>query len=711
MKDLERKILKKPDPGFYHPQLWNFESDQAVLVIGVDWSVHCFGSFMASDELCVNTIRCLAADAVHAANSGHTGAPLGLAAVGHVLWSRFLNFDTAWLNRDRFVLSGGHASALLYSLIHLRDQSIISLDDLRRFRQFGSKCAGHPERHLVAGIDATTGPLGQGIANAVGLSMTARYLGARYNKPNYPLFDHKVYAFCGDGDLQEGIASEAASFAGTQKLSNLVVVWDDNGITICGKTDLAFTEDVGARFRSYGWEVITVADGNKGYDEIGSAIERANAVSDRPVLIDLHTTIGFGCELAGSNKVHGVPLSAPQLKSLKEGFGFDGSKTFSVEAKVYEVYAGVRSRTEGKIAAWKGLYEGYAKAFPKEYAELEGLQAGDFKLEAFRGFMPSANDKVLATRQASGICLNALAPNCPGLLGGTADLTPSTNTALAGETLMNAGNPGGRYIEFGIREHAMLGIANGIQFYGFRGLVPFVSTFFVFVQYLLPSLRISALDGLRILLVMTHDSIGVGEDGPTHQNVENFSIIRAVPGVLLLRPADLVETSGCYTAAFVGKSRPAVLCFSRQSTPNIAGSSVEGTLRGGYVVKAAADAKLVLIGTGTELAIAVGAAEKLGVPVQIVSMPCQELFDEQPIEYRRQVLLSGVPIVSVEAGISYGWQKYSHKHLGIDRFGMSAPAPQIYDAVGLTVDKVAASCQKVLEFFKGKPVPNLLDLP
>lgn len=665
---------------------------------------------MTSDELCVNTIRCLAMDTVHKANSGHSGAPLGLAPAAHVLWSRFLEFQPGWLNRDRFVLSGGHGSALLYSMFHIHTRNL-TLDDLKAFRQLDSKCAGHPERELIDGIEVTTGPLGQGVANAVGLALTEKYCAARYNRPEYELFNHKVYAFCGDGDLMEGIAYEAVALAGCQELDNLVLCWDDNRITICGSTDLAWKENVPDRFKACGWEVITVADANKNYEEIATAIDKARQVKGKPTLVVLKTTIGYGSDLAGSAKCHGTPLNGEQLANLKKAFGFDPEKSFYVPPEVYAFYDKVRERTQQKVDAWNKLYEGYKTAFPKEYAEIESLKKGEFKVEDFKKFMPMSNDKPLATRQTSGVCLNAINKNIPGLIGGSADLTPSTNTALAGEEVMSPQHRGGKYLEYGIREHAMMAIANAIQCYGLPGLVPFVSTFFVFVQYFLPSLRLAALEKLRVICVMTHDGIGVGEDGPTHQNVENFAVCRALPHCLLLRPADMIETSACYTAAFTGPSRPAVLCLSRQTTPPIQGANFDGALKGGYIVKAVENPKLVVVGTGTELAIAMDAAAKLSFPVQIVSMPCMDIFDEQPLEYKKSVFPKGVPVVSVEAGVKQGWEKYSHKHLGMTDFGMSAPAPKIYERVGLTAPAIAAECEKVVKFFEGRQVPDLLDMP
>lgn len=586
------------------------------------------------------------------------------------------------------------------------------MDDLKNFRKIGSKCAGHPERGMAEGIEVTTGPLGQGVANAVGLALVQKYMAARYNKPEYDLFNHKVYAFCGDGDLMEGVAYEAVSFAGTQKLDNLILCYDDNNITICGSTDLAFTENVPERFRACNWEVITVSNANEDYEEIARAFEAAKKVTGKPVLIVLKTTIGYASAYAGTSKIHGMPLNKQDLAALKQKLGMDPEKFFYVPDEVYDLYDSVREKVQQKANAWHRLYDNYKTAYPSEWAELESLQKGDFTVENFKSFMPLTDEKVAATRVLSGVVLNVLNNNIPGLIGGSADLTPSTNTALAGENIMSPECRGGKYIEYGIREHSMMAIANAIQCYGLPGLVPYVSTFFVFIQYLLPSLRLAALQKLRVLLVMTHDGIGVGEDGPTHQNVENFSMIRSLPDCRLMRPADLIECSACYTAAMTGPSCPSVLCFSRQGTPAIEGASWEGALKGGYIVKAAENPKAVIVATGTEVGLAVEAAAKIPFPVQVVSMPCTNIFDEQSFEYKRSVFPEGVPVISVEAGVKDCWVgKYSHKHIGTVGYGHSGPSSQVYELFGITTTNIISETEKVVAFYEGRSVPDFIDLP
>ena len=670
---------------------------------------------MELDQLAINTIRLLAMDAIHKAKSGHSGAPLGLAPTGHILWSKFLNFEPNWLNRDRFILSCGHASALLYSLLHIQSHGkIISMDELKQFRQFGSRTAGHPEHHLIPEIEATTGALGQGLSNAVGIAAAAAHIAGLFNKPDCQIFTHKTYCICSDGDLMEGITNEACSWAGTQKLSNLIALWDNNHVTISGHTDIAFTEDVPARYRALGWNVIIVDNADTDIAAITSAIEAAQKETEKPTLISLHTTIGYGSALADSPKVHGTPLSDDHLAKLKTSFGFNPEEFFHVSEEVYSLYDKVTSRIHSKVVEWEQLYKQYSEKYPEDYAKLQTIISGDFKIEDFKQFMPLTGDKGAATRVSSGLALNAIAQHVPGLFGGSADLTPSNNTSLNGDKMFSPEHREGRYIEFGIREHAMQAIANGIQFYGMKGLIPFTATFFVFIQYLLPSLRIAALEGLRELLILTHDSIGLGEDGATHQNVENFPLVRAIPNVHLMRPADLIEVSACYSLALCGPSLPTVLALSRQGTPPIPGSSFDGTLKGAYIIKKVENPDLVIIGTGTELNLALKAAEiveKSGKKVQVVSMPCMDVFEEQSFDYKRVVLPKNVPVLSVEANVHFGWERYSHKHCGVEEFGTSAPAPKIYEHFGLVPDKVAEKAQGLIEFYKSHPIPELVERP
>ena len=661
---------------------------------------------MEIDNLCVNTIRTLAMDTVHKANSGHSGAPLGLAPAAHIIWSKFLQFQPNWINRDRFVLSPGHASSLIYSLLHLHSGAV-SIEDLKQFRQYGSKTAGHPEKHLIPELETTTGPLGQGISNAIGLSIAAKHMGARFNKPEFPIFDHKVFCIASDGDMMEGVQCEAASFAGHQKLDNLIVLYDDNHITISGRTDLAFTEDVPMRYRSYGWHTITVQNADTDLIGIQKAIDEALLIKNQPVLISLKTTIGYGSELADSSKVHGTPLNKDQLANLKKKFGFNPEQFFHVPQEVYQFYENVKINTTKKIEQWNSLYQKYSEVYPELYQELQQILNPNYSIEEFKKFLPLTNDKPLATRVAGGIVLNHIAKNLPGLIGGSADLTPSNNTALDGSKIFQHNCPEGRYFEFGIREHGMMAIANGISFYGLPGLIPFIATFFVFIGYGFGALRVAALEKLRQILVMTHDSIGVGEDGATHQPVETFAQVRALPNTLLMRPADLVEVSAMYASAICGPHRPAVIALSRQNSPPVPGINFDGAIKGGYIVKKVENPKVILIGTGTELKLAYDSAEKLGISANIVSMPCVELFEEQSLEYKLEVLPKGIPIISIEAGLSFGWDKYSHAHIGIETFGLSAPGNKVYEHFELVPEKVALKISKVLDFYKDQPIPIL----
>ena len=662
------------------------------------------------DSLCTNAIRVLAMDMVHKANSGHSGAPLGLAPAAHILWSKFYEFCPNWINRDRFVLSCGHASALYYAMLHIHS-NIVSIDDIKQFRQYKSKTPGHPEHHIVPEIEVTTGPLGQGFANSVGLSVASQYIAARFNKPGFELFNHKIWCFSSDGDMMEGISSEAASFAGHQKLNNLIVFYDSNHITINGRTDITFTEDVPMRFRSYGWHTLIVENGNEDFKGIENAIEEALKVKDKPVLIVLKTIIGFGSSIANTSKVHGTPLNDEQLADLKKKFGFNPEESFKVPQQVYDHYKTVRERISKKVEAWNKMFKEYQTKYPEDYKVLKGIIEGNFSYEEFSKFIPKIDEKNVGTRVTSGIALNIVAQNVPGLIGGSADLTPSNNTALSGEKAFQPNQRDGRYIEFGIREHAMQSISNVIQFYGFKGLVPFTATFLVFYQYLLPAIRVAALEKLREIMIFTHDSIGVGEDGPTHQPVESVVQLRTQIGINVFRPACQMEVNACYTQAFCGPSKPSVFILSRQNAPPLPGSSYEGTLKGAYIIKKVDNPKLIFVATGTEVSLALQAAELLKFPVQVVSMPCMNIYDEQPTDYKRKLFPKGVPIISIEAGTSFSWQKYSHIHLGVNTYGLSAPCKKVYEHFGLVPDKVAEKAQIVVDYYKDHQVPELIERP
>ncbi|KAI8318709.1 transketolase [Martensiomyces pterosporus] len=673
-----------------------------------------------TDQLSIDTIRVVAADMVQAANSGHPGAPMGCAPMAHVLFTRFINANprhSKWLNRDRFVLSNGHGCALHYVLLHLMGYKL-SLDDLKNFRQLGSKTPGHPENTHTDGIEVTTGPLGQGISNAVGLAIAERHLAATFNKPGFPVIDNTVYAIAGDGCLQEGVASEASSLAGHLELGNLIVLYDSNGIQIDGSTKLGFTEDVLKRYEAYGWHTLEVADGDNDLEGLTRAIEAAKAVKDKPTIIKVTTTIGFGAAKAGTAGVHGAPLGAEGLAAVKSRFGFNPEESFVVPDAVTKFYAERAAHGAQLEEEWNQLLVKYAQEYPDLHADLvrriEGRLPENWE-SALPRFTPE--DKPVATRKLSEGVINAIAPILPELIGGSADLTGSNLTRWKGAEdfqpeSTNLGSYAGRYLRFGVREHGMAAISNGIAAYGAN--IPFASTFLNFISYAAGASRLSALSEFRVLYIMTHDSIGLGEDGPTHQPIETFAMLRATPNYLNFRPADGNEVSGAYYAALTHATRPSVLSLTRQNLPHLEGSSVENTLKGGYHLKtygSASTPDLLIVGTGSETSIAVGAAkllaEKEGLTVKVVSMPCLELFNEQPEPYRHEVLTPGVPSVSVEALSTFGWHKYVHHPIGIDTFGASGPYQQLYEKFGLTPEVISQKALKVVEYYKSHAVPTL----
>ena len=662
------------------------------------------------DTLCTNSIRLLSLDMVSKAKSGHPGAPLGLAPATHVLWSKFLQFEPNWINRDRFVLSCGHASALYYSLLHVYS-NILSLEDLKHFRQYDSKTPGHPEHSVIPEIEVTTGPLGQGITNAVGLALTEQFLAAKFNKPDIKLFTHRVWCIASDGDMMEGISSEAASFAGHQQLNNLVVFYDSNHITIDGKTDITFTDDVAQRFKSYGWATIDVKNADENFKEISNAIRSSIKDQIQPVLIILHTTIGYGSVLANTSKAHGSPFNDDQLIAIKKKFGFNPEDHFKVPQEVYNYYRQVHEKNVNIVQEWNKQYEEYQRKYESDYKVLKSLIEVNFTYENFDTFIPKVDKSSTATRMTSNATLNIVAQHVPGLIGGSADLSSSNGTVLRGEKVFQPDQRDGRYIEFGIREHGMQAIANGIAYYGFKGLVPFTATFLVFYQYFLPAIRVAALEKLRVLMILSHDSIGVGEDGPTHQPVECLSQLRAQIGINVFRPACEMEMNACYTEVFCGPSKPSAIIVSRQNTPPIPGSSFEGTLKGAYIVKKADNPKLIMVATGTEVNLALKTAETLKYPVTVISMPCMNLYDQQPIEYKRSLFPLGVPVISVEAASSFSWPKYSHLHIGVETFGISAPAAKVYEHFGLIPSKIAEKANHVVEYYTTHQVPDLVERP
>ncbi len=676
------------------------------------------------DELCVNSIRFLSIDAVEKADSGHPGMPMGAAPMAYVLWTRFLKHnpaDPAWFDRDRFVLSAGHGSMLLYSLLYLTGYDL-PLDELARFRQWGSRTPGHPERGLAPGVEVTTGPLGQGFANGMGMAITEAYLAARYNRPGFPIIDHYTYAIVSDGDLMEGVASEAASLAGHLKLGKLISLYDDNHVTLAAGTPLSFSEDRAARFEAYGWHTQMVEDGND-LREIEGAISEAQKRLDRPHLILVHTHLGYGSpHKQDTFGAHGSPLGADEAAATKKNLHWPEDKPLSVPASALERFREALGRGAELQARWKSLFAAYAKAFPEPAAELERLMKGELP-QGWESSIPrfAAQPKGMATRVASGKILAALASRLPELIGGSADLNPSTHTALAGlgdfesplapqsDTQGSAGGGwgyAGRNIHFGVREHGMGAIVNGMAAHG--GTLPFGSTFLIFSDYMRPPLRLAALMELHVIHIFTHDSIGLGEDGPTHQPVEQLLGLRSVPGLILLRPADANETAASWKIAVERRGHPVALALSRQNLPILEleryPAIPQGVSRGGYVLADSPEAKrlrLILVATGSEVHLALAAREQLtgsGVGARVVSLPCWSIFEEQTPEYRSAVLPPGVPILAIEAGVSLGWKPYIGQGvevIGVDRFGASAPGDTVMKEYGLSVDNV---CRKALSF-------------
>ena len=653
------------------------------------------------DELCINSIRFLSIDAVQKANSGHPGAPMGAAPMAYALWDRFLKHnpaDTSWPDRDRFILSAGHASMLIYSLLHLTGYPV-TLDDIREFRQWESRTPGHPEYGLTPGVEVTTGPLGQGFANGVGMAYAERLLAERYNRPGHEIIDHYVYGICSDGDLMEGVASEAASFAGTYKLGKLIYLYDDNGISIEGDTDVTFLEDVGARFRAYGWHVVGPIDGMD-LPSVEAALREAQAERERPSLIVAQTTIGYGSpNKANTGGVHGAPLGTDEVTLTRETLGWP-YEPFIVPQEALDHMRLALDRGADAQADWERRFTEYRAAYPAEAAQLEADLNGDLP-EGWAdglGDLFANEEKPLATREAGGRVMNAIAERLHTLVGGSADLAPSNNTMLREYVNTDGEKVAPHNMHFGVREHAMGSIAGGMALHG--GVIPYTGTFLIFSDYMRPPMRLAALMGLRVIYVFTHDSIGLGEDGPTHQAVEQLIGLRCVPNMVVLRPAEATETAVAWRAAIERKTGPTVLVFTRQGLPVLDRSvypSAEGVLRGAYVLwDSSEDPEVILIGTGSEVQIALDAGRSLaeeGIAARVVSMPSWELFDAQPKEYRDAVLPPAVSArVSVEAGRTIGWERYAGVDgisIGVDTFGASAPYQRIYQEYGLTAERVA----------------------
>ena len=663
------------------------------------------------EQLCIDTVRVLSADAVQKANSGHPGTPMATAPMGHLLWGKFMRYnpkDPHWPNRDRFVLSAGHACMLQYSFLYLTGYDL-SLEDIKNFRQLHSKTPGHPEYGLTPGIEVTTGPLGQGFANGIGLAIAQRHLAARFNKPGFDLFNYTVYAICSDGDMMEGISGEAASIAGHLGLGNIVYLYDDNHITIEGNTNITFQEDVGLRFEAYGWHVQAVEDGND-IAAISRAMEAAKQETTRPSLIRVRTHIAYG----SPNKVdtagaHGSPLGADEVKLVKKFFGFDPEESFVVPGKVLEYYRAAGEKGVGMQQEWAALFETYKKQFPElalgyEMSLQDKLPTGwEKKIPSFR--VSDGKDGKLSTRVASGKVLNAIAGSLPGLLGGAADLAPSTETNLKDFESFGPDDPAGRNFHFGIREHSMGAILNGMAVT--KGLTPYGATFLIFSDYMRPPIRLAAIMKIRPIFIYTHDSIGLGEDGTTHQPVEQLASLRSIPNILVLRPADANETAQAWKTALLHTGGPVVLVLTRQNIAILEAGSYKSSgdlSKGAYILSEPERApELILIATGSEVELVLQAQQKLkenGIAARVVSMPSWELFEKQDDNYKQRVFPKGLKKrLAVEAASPMGWHKYITDEgdvLGMVRFGESAPAADLYKEFGFTVANVVAKAKALL---------------
>ena len=675
------------------------------------------------DQQCINTLRFLSVDMVQKAESGHPGLPLGAAAMAYVLWTKHMKFhpaDPHWADRDRFVLSAGHGSALLYSLLFATGYDV-SLDDIKQFRQWGSKTPGHPEYGHTPGVEVTTGPLGQGMANAVGMALGEAQLAATYNRKGHAIIDHHTFAIVSDGDLMEGVASEAASLAGHLKLGKLICLYDDNYVTLSAGTDMTFSEDRAARFDAYGWQTIHIDDGND-VDAIHAALRAAREDTSRPSLILVRTHIGFGSPEQDSYKAHGSPLGVEDVKKTKQNLGWPVEPEFLVPEPALAHMREAQDRGAKAQSGWNDRMKAYASAFPELATELQARLRGELP-QGWDADIPAfpADAKGMATRVAGGKVMNAFAGKLPALCGGSADLDPSTHTALKGlgdfnpPTTPNEDTEGsdgggwnhaGRNFHYGVREHAMAAISNGLAAHG--GFIPFDATFLIFSDYMRPSIRLAALMGLHVVHVFTHDSVALGEDGPTHQPVEQLASLRAIPNLTVIRPADANETAVAWKVAVESKQHPVLLALTRQNVPTLdrtQHASAEGLRQGAYTLREADDGKpeLVLIASGSEVHLILAAADKLradGVAVRCVSMPSWELFDVQPQSYRDIVLPPAVSArLAVEMGVTQGWRRYAGERgdvLGIDHFGASAPADKLLEEFGFTVDNVVKRARALL---------------
>lgn len=660
------------------------------------------------DVLCSNTIRCLSIDAVQKANSGHPGITMGCAPIAHTLYSKVMKHNpknSSWKNRDRFILSAGHGSMLLYSILHLSGYDL-SIDEIKNFRQWNSLTPGHPEFGKTDGVETTTGPLGQGFANGIGMALAYSHLAARFNKEDLKILDHYIYAIVSDGEMMEGISHESASFAGHNKLGNIIYFYDDNKITIDGSTELSMSDDTIKRFEAYGWHVQTITDGND-FDGIHEAVKNAQDEKEKPSLIITQTKIGYGSpNKEGSESSHGAPLGEDEVKLTKEYYGFPIDKDFYVPEEVKEYYSEVISKGEKLEEEWNSLFEEYKKKYPKEAELFEKIfdEESDFDIERIIEEIEMGG-KPLATRASSGKVINTISEKLPNLIGGSADLTPSNNTLIKNDKAFSGNSHEAKNIHFGIREHAMASMMNGMCLYG--GLRPYGGTFLVFLDYMRPAVRLASLCGLNPIYIFTHDSIGLGEDGPTHQPIEHLASLRAIPGVKVIRPGDSNETKYAWVLALRSKNNPVALALTRQKLEEIDRNkygSAEGVLKGAYILKETEnEPDLILIATGSEVNLALETAEKLeteNINIRVVSMPSWEVFEEQSEEYKNSVLPKRITKrISIEAGISQGWEKYigcEGKSICMSDFGASAPYSILFDKFGFSVERIEKEVKKLL---------------
>jgi len=660
------------------------------------------------EGLSINTIRLLSADAVQKANSGHPGMPMGAAPMAYALWTKFLNFNPHnpdWANRDRFILSAGHGSMLLYSLLYLTGYDL-TMDDLKKFRQLDSKTPGHPEYHLTKGVETTTGPLGQGFANGVGFAIAQKFLAAKYNKPGFDIFDYNIYAICSDGDLMEGISSESASYAGHLRLGNLIYLYDDNHISIEGRTEITFTEDTAKRFEAFGWHVQIVEDGND-VEKISTAIQNAKDEKERPSIIKVRTHIGYGSpNKADSAGVHGSPLGDEELRQTKINLGWDPDKFFYVPDEVLKYFNEAGDKGKSKEENWDSIFSDYKKQFPDLAKEYEELMKGNFKkgwIEAIPSFDPK--DGAMATRSASGKTINAIAAYFPFMIGGSADLEPSTDTFMKEMGVFQPGSYDGRNLHFGVREHSMGAVLNGINLT--KPFIGYGATFLIFSEYMRAPIRLAAIMGIRPIYVFTHDSIGLGEDGTTHQPIEQLVSLRSIPNLVVIRPADANETAQSWRVALEHKTGPVALILSRQKLPVIDQSkfsSAKDVSKGAYILSdSKGKPEIIFIATGSEVQLALAAQEKLNsekINTRVVSMPCWELFETQSEDYKKKILPPDIrKRISIEAGSTLGWSKYVTDEgisIGIDEFGKSAPIEDLMKEFGFTVENVIAKAESLL---------------